>query len=356
MTDLDELLRETLRAVADTTPEGPVAERRFRRPNLLSVAAAALLVVGVLGAVVAITRDDAAAPATSPPSVSAVPVESMLAPDLSLPGLEITASRPYDESYPAEFGMVLAPGGEPILVFVQPCGRPPTARTCRDRLGGTDTDGRLDWTLSPDVGAETALGMDLYLSMETCPTVAVSADQSLGAWGPDVEAFFENVSVDEGRVSVSLPSGWTDLGSGRGPDGHEIEFIADIDGVAAPFVLTAAYDTQLGGLSSVAYGMPRPTTVRGGVGYLMSGGTYGGGGWTFVGFEEAGTTTILGASGISDEQLLAFAEHLELRPVSELVATKVATTTTTPIAVDSLELPADACDVSLDIAPAAADG
>lgn len=327
--DLEALLRGALRAVAETTP---VSERDAtspgasgRRRRTAATAAAAVLVVGVGGFVLVLVRDGGTAPGAGPvtePAMASTPASMgeelpvlLGAPD-DLEGLDVTFESLAPAANDHVQGAVRTPRGGVIGLYVQPQ---------VGRIGDGPPDGEArqvgDRVVSGDLAEGDEIGNETYFWQEDCAAVALTTSEDLEIWTADLVTFVELVTITDGAVTVELPRGWQNLGADTAGDQYNIEFSADIDGVAHDFVLTQQPDTSVGVfLGHVGLGTPRSVTLAGDPAWLLSraeGGYGPEGGWTFVVFDYNGTAVSFGGHDVTDEELLTVAALLVARPRSD---------------------------------------
>jgi len=348
---LEQLLRDTLRAVAATTPaQAPPRAVRWRA--LFAIAAAAVLVLGGVATLAAL-RGDARAPSSVPlaPSsdLAAVPAsdpdspEPMVLSPGGLVGLQMGSGTVVDLAGGTWEGAMTAPFGV-IGVTVNPyqCG---SVDVCPAASGDTRVLGGNAVSLVDAVSDEAAAGTSLYVVTAPCIVVAVAVPGSIGAWDSQVVDLFSRLAIDDGAVTVAVPDGWASLGAGAAARQYQIDFDAEVDGVSRPFVALGRFGVNVGGfLGSLAFGPPRATTIGGSPAWLMSGSDTMGGGWTFVALEHGGTASIVGAEGVTDEQLVDVVARMRSRPLDAVIDPASVTPSDTSVSARS-----DRCEVSLDI-------
>lgn len=313
MNDFETLLRDSLRAVAESTPARRPAEPR--RNHVVTIAAAAIAIAGVAGTVVVATRKEAPAPAATSPSgtppsaLSTIPLPSrtVLAPRHDLPGLQVTSTRVIDGGKSAE-GTILAPDGTTIEMYVQ-------QRTCPTSMGdcgrlGFDTRqlGGHTVTRVEPVGDETPAGTTMYLLHTPCSTVAIT-DTAATPWNPAISTFIETLADTEGAVTATVPTGWQSLGAGRTQRTHLTEFSVGSD----QYVLMESEDTPLGArMRSLQYGTPREISFAGEPAWLMTGTAPSGAGATAIAFAHGANAVVLvSLTSGTEQQLIDAVTQLE---------------------------------------------
>jgi hypothetical protein len=173
---------------------------------------------------------------------------------------------------------------------------------------------------------------------------------------PEFETFFRQLTITRNEaLTVQLPPGWQSLGAAASSDRYTMRFVAD--GLEIP-ALSGLPEFQLDQRPKTGVGVfladpratnPRPTTMSGRPAWLITGD----GGWITLVFDHDGTAVSLGARGMTDEQLVAFAATLVPQPWSETLALVDARGTTPPPVEEQLPeglapLP-EYCDVSLEL-------
>lgn len=338
-TELEDLLRESLAAVAAATPTLVDSNVQPARRRALHLAAAAVVVAGTAGVATVAVRDRASAPSTAPTSTASpttVPANTgpiLLAPRADMPRLEVTAVVQHRSSPGFHEGAVRTAGGDVIGFTVQANPLP---------LGGAGgpAEGEERWLGDRRVvgglaeGGET--GVETYLVDAGCAIVAVTTSHGMDRWAPEFVALVEQLDEANGAVTVDAPAGWESLGSGHPTDQYGLSFIANLDGEDDhEFMLSMRPGVPVGvWLANPGSETPRPATLRGAPAWLV-GET--GGGWRTLAYEHRGTAVLLSGLNVTSGQLLAMADNLVEQPWD--ATETMMPTTTAPIGVPGTGLP-----------------
>lgn len=244
-------------------------------------------------------------------------------------------------------------------------------RTASGEIIGITIHG-LDNRTGPGVGGVTTIGGqdvgfggwagDIYAAYDLwgdCFGATITTSEGLAteavvnpSFPADIQTFFGQLTITGETVTVQLPPGWESLGAAASSERYTMRFIASTPAVATipEFQLEQRPNTGVGVfLADPRSTNPRPTTLSGRPAWLITGS----GGWITLIFDHDGTAVSLGARGMTDDQLVAFAATLVPQPWSYTLAV-VDNRSVTQRPVDE-QLPDQApplpqdCDVSLEL-------
>ena len=307
-TDLDDRLRGLFSDLAEATPvatpsrfqperiayadRAPDRGRRAKRLVLAGVAAAVIVIVGLIGIYV---RDDTAKVTTAAiPSTDPV----LWVPDTS--SGKITAYEQADPG-PINQGAVRAPDGTVFDISLNAnSGDAGTAGEER-QIGGHTVRLATDASATGVVYRSIALG---------CSNLGVTSAEE-DPWSSNAVALLQGVAVVDGTVRLALPLGWISLGAA--PAGHQFgtSFDVTVDGRKQTLSMWQMPDAPVGFYLRVGQGKPQPVEVAGRQG------------WTFDSASSPGYTTLVAerdgtaffiAGPVPASQLIEIAEGMVRAP------------------------------------------
>ena len=245
--DLEDLLRDTLRAAAASTPERAVPRRS--RAVLATAAATVILVAGVIGVVVAVGRDgeDASTPGSGPDSPPTTLSDDplLLAPPDAEGWDEFRVQ--FADGTTASHGVVLSPSGErfDVRADVDVCD-PDLSDDCGELIGDVREVAGIDVRATDGVR---------YDAIEDCIALTVDVPPAAGPWPAELDDLLGGVTIGDGHVGIRLPDGWTSLGVAAYERTYRFTFQAPRDdgtGLNARLVLYLAVDRDLTGAAGGA--------------------------------------------------------------------------------------------------------
>jgi len=301
--DLVALLERTMQHVAATAPntelEPPVASRRW----IGSVAAAAVLVVGLAAAGLALSsRHDAESP-LSPAADASAPVA---AGPTGLGGLLLPPSV---TTTGTEAMKVAVPAGRVAASVVSPDGDLFVLNVMENFWGALPAD----WEQRPVganvVGAGDEDGNIAYATVNQCSLVAINdRSATVTDWSNNATSVLDQLTLDGSAVSIALPSGWTSLGSSPINDYYSLSFSSPTSAGPAEGVLyQMPGSTASALLAQVATTSPTQTTFNGQPAWFV---TAQGGTDRYLAWATAGGAAIVTIKGASDAELQQFAATL----------------------------------------------
>lgn len=310
MTDIDELLRQTLHAVADTTPDRRPVPQTHR---WATIAAALVVGLGLSGVALLIHDDQPSSPATVPdetslsssvpstvdpttptPTAAADPV--LLAPpqDLAEYAVDIAGISPTSPG--SVSGAVLSPAGTVFGISVYPDadGQPPPGWQTRQV-------GRYVVASGNEEGSQT------HTVADQCTRIAVSSPPG-SLTTAEVDALLAGLRIEAGgAVTVSLPEDWQPLPVGPETDRHELNFTASIGGIRHSFTLVQMLDTNVGPFLAPYRGTPTAETLTSGApAWVVAGRDE----RTYLVFQDGPNAVLLGADNIAAGELITLQSRL----------------------------------------------
>lgn len=336
--ELEVLLRDCLRAVADATPVLDPDRRTHRARATIALVAASLVVLGTAGVAFVVGRgvDMATSEPTTTAAVEADPI--LLGPTPGFADLQVTSTTRALTFAARHGGAVRTASGDIIGLAVYPN---PDALPSGDsrQIGGYRV------VLAPF--EETG-----YRIEDGCVMAAITTSSGVGRWGSDLIAFVDELSIDDGRVVVDLPEGWRSLGSGLLSEVFTISVWANLSSdVDYNFRVTQRPHTSIGVFfADPGSESPLPITLFGEPAWFFS--DDGGVEQSLV-FQDGPTAVRIGGKYVSEDQLRWVAANLTEQPWSVSTAMGPAAPAPEPTLASETTEPAananDACPISLEI-------
>lgn len=294
---LDRTVRTVLADIVATTPtlaEHPERlmlvehEMPTRRP-VFAIAAAVVAVVGIGVGLFAMSRQNNDTPPADAPPVAPNELDRLLYPS----GMKLGQV----------YGMP-SPGNRAGAVLVTPDGRPFAVSVEENFWASLPTDAEQREVNGHTFGASGAMGSMDYTTLSSCLMVDVSERVAQSTpWAADSLAMVNGLAIDGTDVTLQTPAGWTSMGDGALGATYVVSFTTPAGNAATMMQMLDAPAGAL--LAQHALSTLTPTTFDGKPAWL-----YTIDGWTYLAWNRAEGSALVGLQDGTPEQLVALAAQM----------------------------------------------
>ena len=318
---LDELLIEaggeldqmSARFERSTASAGSALTGRESRRRIGFVLAGTLAIAGLVGLAAVVMGPNQGAqsptpntpPATSPPAPTAFVERLFFPPDdasTSMKQVMATPMAPTPDARSA--GAVVAPSGKSYGITVS-----------ENYWGGLPSDLDQHDINGRAVAVSNEDGSTVYTSVNPCAMVGVT-DMGAGSepWSVEATTLLSALSIQNGLLSMSLPPGWTNVGSGLLSTMYGLTYDTNLNGTRHSVSLMEMVGAPLGALLAQSQWAPMtPTSFPADQAWSI---TPPRSTFTFLGWQVDGVAVLLGADHATLDELNQLASSLKRQKVS----------------------------------------